>query len=171
MFSQIRQHYRSVADSFRLPGTGCKLQASPVQALVLVDDVHTQTIELVNFAKSLGHPWRALHVAINPEKAERTRARWEACIKEGELIVVPSPYRRLVPPIQEYVRGLQTEYPGCFVHIIMGQIVMDTVWEQALHQNSAVIFNLAFSRVENVAVTTVPYQIHQQARHGSVPKR
>jgi amino acid transporter len=164
VFSQIRQHYRSVADSLRLPGTGCELQTLPVQTLVLVDDVHTQTIELVNFARSLGHPWRALHVAINPEKAERTRARWEACIKEGELIVVPSPYRRLVPPIQEYVRGLQAEYPGCFVHIIMGQIVMETVWEQALHQNSAVIFNLAFSRVENVAVTTVPYQIHQQAR-------
>jgi hypothetical protein len=38
--------------------------------------------------------------------------------------------------------------------------VMDTYWEQALHQNSALLFSLALSRLERVAVTNVPYQIH-----------
>jgi hypothetical protein len=38
---------------------------------------------------------------------------------------------------------------------------MDTFWEQALHQNTAVIFNLVLSRMERVVVTSVPYQIHR----------
>jgi hypothetical protein len=38
---------------------------------------------------------------------------------------------------------------------------MDTYWEQALHQNSAVMFNLALSRMDRVVVTSVPYQIHR----------
>ena len=42
----------------------------------------------------------------------------------------------------------------------MGHLVMDTFWEQALHQNSALLFTLALSRLERVAVTNVPYQIH-----------
>jgi hypothetical protein len=39
---------------------------------------------------------------------------------------------------------------------------MDTFWEQALHQNSAFIFNLALGRMERVVVTSVPYQIHRK---------
>lgn len=38
---------------------------------------------------------------------------------------------------------------------------MDTFWEQALHQNTALIFNLALGRMDKVAVTAVPYQIHR----------
>ena len=55
---------------------------------------------------------------------------------------------------------IQREIPGCFVHVIMGQLVMHSVWTQVLHQNSALIFNLALSGMERVVVTTVPYQIH-----------
>ena len=39
---------------------------------------------------------------------------------------------------------------------------MDTFWEQALHQNSAYIFNLSLSRMERVAVTSVPFQIRRR---------
>jgi hypothetical protein len=62
---------------------------------------------------------------------------------------------------------LQARTPGSFVHVIMGHLAMDTFWEQALHQNSAVLFNLALSRLERVVVTSVPYQIH---RNGLVHK-
>ena len=72
---------------------------------------------------------------------------------------MPSPYRLLADPVREYVLELQDAVPGSFVHIIMGHLAMDTFWEQALHQNTAVIFNLALSRLENVVVTSVPYQI------------
>ena len=70
-----------------------------------------------------------------------------------DLIVVPSPYRMLAEPLREYVDDIQRENPGCFVHVIMGHLVMDNVWEQALHQNSAFIFNLALSGMERVVVT------------------
>ena len=48
----------------------------------------------------------------------------------------------------------------------MGHLAMDTYWEQALHQNSSVMFNLALSRMENVVVTSVPYQIHRNGTTG-----
>ena len=48
----------------------------------------------------------------------------------------------------------------------MGHLAMDTYWEQALHQNTAVIFNLALSRMERVVVTSVPYQIHRNGDTG-----
>ena len=101
-------------------------------------------------------------MAVNPEKAEVVNDKWQKRIGEGELVVLPSPYRLLAEPIQDYIEELQQESPGSYVHIIMGHLAMDTFWEQALHQNTAVIFNLALSRMDHVVVTTVPYQIHHK---------
>jgi len=44
----------------------------------------------------------------------------------------------------------------------MGHLVMDTAWEQMLHQNSAYIFSLALQNIDRVVVTTVPYQLHHE---------
>jgi hypothetical protein len=162
VFFRIHHHYKSVAKALSWQSGPPDTTPRAVQTLILVDDVHAETVRLVNFAKSLGHPWRAIHVGINPEKAESVKAKWNKRIGEGELVIIQSPYRLLAEPIQDYIDDLQTEIPGCFVHIIMGHLAMDTFWEQALHQNTAFIFNLALSHMDHVVVTTVPYQIHHK---------
>ncbi len=117
-------------------------------------------VRMVNFAKSMGHPWRAVHIGVNPDKAKSVEEKWKKRIGEGELVVVPSPYRLLAEPLREYILSLQEQDPGSFVHIIMGHLVMDTFWEQTLHQNTALLTTLALSHLERVVVTSVPYQIH-----------
>ena len=101
-------------------------------------------------------------MAVNPEKAEVVMEKWQKRIGEGQLVILQSPYRLLAEPIRDYIEELQQDSPGSYVHIIMGHLAMDTFWEQALHQNTAVIFNLALSRMDHVVVTTVPYQIHHR---------
>lgn len=162
VFFRIHHHYKAVAHALSWESSPPDTTPRAVQTLILVDDVHAETVRLVNFAKSLGHPWRALHVGVNPEKAETVKTKWAKRIGEGELVIVASPYRLLAEPIQDYIEELKTEIPGCFVHIIMGHLAMDTFWEQALHQNTAFIFNLALSHMDHVVVTTVPYQIHHK---------
>jgi hypothetical protein len=138
------------------------LETRPVQTLILVDDVHAETVRMVNFAKSLGHPWKAVHVGVNPDKIRNVQEKWKKRIGEGELVILPSPYRLLAEPLRDYIVELQEKNPGSFVHVIMGHLAMDTFWEQVLHQNSALLFALALSHLERVAVTNVPYQIHHQ---------
>ncbi len=160
IFFRIHHHYRSVAKALSWDSAPPELTTRSVQTLILIDDVHAETVRLVNFAKSLQHPWKAVHVAINPEKAELVKKKWLQRIGEGDLVIIQSPYRLLAEPIQAYIEQVQTENPGCYVHIIMGHLAMDTFWGQALHQNTALIFNVALSHMERVVVTTVPYQIH-----------
>jgi hypothetical protein len=162
IFFRIHYHYKDVAHSLSLQGRRPELAKHPVRTLILIDDVHAETVRMVDFAKSLDHPWVAINVAIHPEKAEAVKRKWQERIGEGELVVLDSPYRLLVEPIKEYIEKLQKEVPGCFVHVIMGQLVMDSYWTQALHQNSSFIFNLALSGMERIVVTTVPYQIHKR---------
>jgi amino acid transporter len=160
IFFRIHHHYRTVAYSLSLTGHPVDKTRRRVQTLILVDDVHAETARLVNFAKSLDHPWKAIHIGVNPEKVLMVEEKWMKRIGEGELVIIPSPYRLLAEPLEDYIRNLQKEDPEGYIHIIMGHLAMDTFWEQALHSNSAFIFNVALSRLERVVVTTVPYQIH-----------
>lgn len=161
VFSKIHQHYVGVAHQLSLSGLRPDVSPRAVTTVLLVDDIHRETARLVNFAKSLGHSWRAVHVAINPEKAMRVEKRWQERIGEGELVILQSPYRLLAEPIIDYIEGLQAKTPGCFVHVITGHLAMDTFWEQALHQNSSYILNLGLGRLDNIVFTTVPYHIHR----------
>jgi amino acid transporter len=162
VFFRIHHHYKDVAHFLSLRGARPELNTRRVRTLILVDDVHAETARMVNFAKSLDHPWQAIHIGVNPEKAEVVKDKWQERIGEGELVIIPSPYRLLAEPIKEHIEKIQQEETGCFVHVIMGHLVMDTFWEQVLHQNSAFIFNLALGRMERVVVTSVPYQIHRK---------
>ncbi len=159
IFFRIHRHYKEVAYTLSLE-RGTKIEERNVRTVILVDDVHAETLRLVSFAESLGHPWEAIHVGVKPEKAEIMKQKWQQRVGRRELVVIPSPFRLLAEPIKEYILTLQKENDNCFVHVLMGHLAMDSYWEQVLHQNSAFIFNLSLSRMENVAVTVVPYQIH-----------
>lgn len=168
VFFRIHRHYQSVAQLLSMEGMRPEAESRQVRTVILVDDVHRETVRMVNFAKALGHEWEAVHIGIHPEKAELVKQKWDKRIGEGTLRIIQSPYRMLAEPVEEYIRQIQEANPGCFVHVIMGHLVMDTFWEQALHQNSALIFNLALSRLDRVVVTSVPFQIHRHVKRKSL---
>jgi len=161
IFFRIHYHYRDVARLLSLEGVPVDVEKRAVQTIILVDDVHAETAQMVNFAKSMDHPWHAVHIAVNPDKVEAVRRKWEQRVGEGELVIIPSPYRLLAEPLKQYIEEMQEQVPGSCVHLIMGHLAMDTFWEQALHQNTAVLFNLGLSRMKNVVITSVPYQIRR----------
>jgi amino acid transporter len=161
VFTKIHNHYKDVAHQLSLSGKRPDTAPRKVQTLILVDDVHRETARLVNFAKSLQHPWKAIHIGVNPDKAEKVEQKWKTRIGEGTFEVVASPYRLLAEPIADYIEEMQNQSPGSFVHVIIGHLAMDTFWEQGLHQNSSFILNLVLSRMDNVVFTTVPYHIRR----------
>jgi len=165
VFFRIHRHYKDVATALSLGGVPIDVHKRSVSTIILVDDVHAGTVRMVNFAKSMGHPWRAVHINTNPEKAELVEAKWMKRIGEGELVMIPSPYRLLSEPLKDYLLSIREEEPDGFIHLIMGQLVMDTYWEQALHSNSTFLLNVAVSEMERVAITSVPYQIHHAHHH------
>lgn len=165
VFFKIHHHYKDVARSLSLRHNTTDMTTRPVQTVVLVDGVHAGTVELVNFARSLGHPWHALHIAVNPEKVQELPALWEKEIGEGEVIVIQSPYRELNRPIRSYIEKLLSDNPEGFVHVVVGHLAMESVWEQALHRNSVLIFNLALHGLERVVMTIVPHQVQRHNGH------
>ena len=165
IFFRIHRHYKDVAHALSLGGVPVDIHKRNMQTVILVDDVHAETVRMVNFAKSMGHPWHAVHIGVNPEKASMVEEKWMRRIGEGKVEVIPSPFRLLAEPLKEYLEELREQDPDGFIHLIMGQLVMDTYWEQALHSNSTFLLSLAISDMERIAITSVPYQIHHDHRH------
>jgi len=165
IFFRIHRHYKAVANSLSMTVNRPVVEAHPVKTLILVDHVHAGTVELVDFAKSLGHPWHAIHIDVNPDKTQQMKKQWDEYVGEGEIELIDSPYRQLAYPLRDYIKKMLDEAPDSYVHVIMGHLAMDTFWEQALHQNSVLLFNVALTNMERVVVTIVPYQIHRAKNH------
>src|SRR5262249_24496416 len=137
------------------------------ESLLFIEDVHAGTLRMIDYAKSACCPWKAVHIGVNPEKARLIQQKWDERVGEGELVIVESPYRQLAEPIRAFVQEELEKLPEGYINVILGHLAMDTFWEQTLHQNSALIFNLALQNLERVAVTTVPYQIHHLKQNGN----
>ena len=168
LFSRIHDHYKDVAQVLSLENAARPAITDHVITVLLVDGVHMGTLQMVNFAKSLGSPWRAIHVAVNEDRARATQEKWDKYVGEGELVMLQSPYRHLMAPIREYIMDLLRENPDAIVHVVMGHLAMDSVFSQALHQNSSLILNLGLTGLERVVVTIVPLQVHHEEEDGDV---
>ncbi len=167
-FDRIHRHYKDVAQALSLENARLVTRTDQVVTLLLVDGVHMGTLQMVNFAKSLNSPWRAIHVGVNPEKAQKTQEKWDQYVGDDKLVIIPSPYRHLMAPIREYVMNLLRENPTAIVHIVLGHLAMDSVFTQALHQNSSLILNLGLTGLERVVVTIVPLQVRHDEEGGDV---
>ncbi len=176
VFYRVHRHYTNVALRLKLNGRRPTHRIGKVKRILLVDSIHLGTLAMVDYAKSLGESWEAIHIAIDPDNTEKVLQRWEQYVRRGNpdipnLEIIASPFRQLVKPLKEKVE-FELELAGeGYVNVIMGHLVMDSYWEQALHQNSQITLDLMLQEIPHVVVTKVPYQIHNadDVPHGTPP--
>jgi len=163
IFFRIHHHYKGVALALSLSDRKLRPHRHEMLTIVMVDDVHVGTVQMVDFAMSEGSPWIAAHLDDNPAKTERIVAKWQERMSDSghELQLVACPYRNLAETAVAFVQEKLAEHPDRFVNVVMGQLVMDTWQAQALHANTNVSFYIALQSMERVAITNVTYQIHK----------
>ncbi|MGH2372778.1 MAG: APC family permease [bacterium] len=163
IFFRIHRHYQDVRRRLSVSDLHAAPAPVPIIHLVLIASVHAAALRQIQFVRSLGFRWIAVHVATDEEKAAEVRRKWERFFPEETLVVLPSPVRDVVGPIRSYVERLRAEHPDAFIHVVMSQILMDNLVEQTLHQNTTVIFKLALQDIPMVVVTDVAYPLHPEA--------
>lgn len=160
IFFRIHDHYQEVRRRLSVSDIAGPPPPVPIIHLVLISHVHAAALRQIQFVRSLGFKWVAVHVATDEDKAAEVRRKWARFFPNETLVVLPSPLRDLVGPIRQYVVRLRAEHPDAFIHVIMSQILMDNLVEQALHQNTTVIYKLALQNIPMVVVTDVAYPLY-----------
>ncbi|MDR7455385.1 MAG: APC family permease [Armatimonadota bacterium] len=159
MFFRVHHHYEAVRARLSVRALREPPPAVPVVHLLLIADVHAAALRQVQFARSMGLRWVALHVEIDPEKTAEVRAKWRRFFPRDPLVVLSSPLRDLIGPIRRHVERLRAEHPTAFIHVITSQLLMDSLLAQVLHQNTALILKLALQHIPMVVVSDVAYPL------------
>jgi amino acid transporter len=169
VFHRVHGHYVQVAEFLSAQWPTNEVNAYPaMKTIILIDDVNTGTLRMVRFAKTLGHPWVAVHVNFNEERAKVVQQKWINMIGESELIFLHSPYRLLLEPIIDYLQIERDKNPSGVIHIITGQLVVRGAISPLLHSKNARGLYDELQKIERVIVTAVPYHLERRNKYNDI---
>lgn len=175
VFYSVRRHYDFVARQTEKerPITEEPKRKRPI-VVVPIGLWNAVSEKALRFGMSLSDDVIALHVNINNEVAKRTQELWKECVDRPlraqggpvpRLVVIPSPYRRLMLPIVDYVNKVRCEKDQS-VAVIIPDLVEARWWETLLHNHRGdVLRALLLLRGDQQVVTIdVPWFLERRGR-------
>lgn len=158
VFRRINNHYKSVAKQLSLeeyrPAQGMRHHV-----LVLAPDIHRGVIPALQYARSISEDARAVHVAIDPERAQRVQQRWKLYARGVPLTVLPSAYRSLVDPVIDFIDQLQKQDPRSNITFIVPEFVPSGFMPKLLHGQTGLLLALRLRMKPGVVYISIPYHI------------
>jgi amino acid transporter len=163
VFRRIHRHYVRIDAQLAVePGTVVRRRTNTV--VVLVGRITKGTLTAIAYARSL-HPDRlvAVSVVADAEAQDRILEQWEDHQIPVELRTIYSPYRELSRPILDYIDELDAGQPDDFLTVVVPEFSLRHWWEQALHNQSALVLRTRLRGRPNTVVTSVPFHLDRDA--------
>jgi len=160
LFRPIHDHYTSLAEQLRLKPFDFP-ETITHRVVVLIADVHKGVLPALRYARLLSPHVEAIHVAVDPEKAEQIRLKWVFWGEGIPLTVLDSPYRSLIEPILGYIDHLHQEDKDTFVTLIIPEFIPVKWWQHVLHSQTALWIEAAFLFKRRTVVVRVPYHLER----------
>jgi hypothetical protein len=133
---------------------------SRVHAIVLVSKLHKPAMRALSYARaSRPNALEALTVEVDPGVTGSLMQEWDERRLPVPLKVLASPYREVLRPIVDYVRGIRRESPRDIVVVYIPEYVVGHWWEHLLHNQTALRLKARLLFTPGVMVTSVPYQL------------
>lgn len=153
----IHSHYVRVADQLRIVPE--KIPPVNLEHVVIVpiDDLNYASLRAIIFARTIARRVIVLHISTSEERTEKIRTKVAKYAPETQFIVVDSPYRAFVRPLEMYIEALHSQRPSAFVSLVIPEFITAHWWEKFLHNRNARNLREAFETHPNVAVIQVPY--------------
>lgn len=158
VFFRIRTHYERVASELSLatyrPG-------APLDNFVVVPvgGVHQASLRAVEYARTLSPHVSAVYVDQNDD-ARSVLEKWGTWGGGTPLVVLPCPYRDVVPTLLRYIEHVRATVDGTgYVTLVLPEFVPRHWWHAFLHNQTALRLKAAFLFQPSVAVVDVPYRL------------
>ncbi|HEX2122640.1 MAG TPA: APC family permease [Thermoanaerobaculia bacterium] len=181
LFRSVHAHYRHVerqvarAAELELP------DPAPVTVVLPVKSWDNLTEKALRFALALSPDVTAVHVYSDRDECEAFRALWAKNVEEPQrraglratpLICIPSPYRRLLTPLLDFIDQLRQQREG-MIGVIVPDLVEGRWWEYLLHTHRANVLRslLLLKGNQRVAVISVPWYLERRRRSADAGQR
>lgn len=183
VFLWIRHRYSLVHSELALPESeiiNLNWQAHNQfhnHVIVLVRAVDRRLVRALQYAKTLrADSVEALFVDVTGEEADAVRKAWDQADVGVKLKIIDSPFRELIGPVIDYVRGFPRPSKDHVVTVIIPEYAPNNAAEAVLHDQTPFWIKRQLFGEEGVIVTDVPYhpsfdedtrRAAVQARHGA----
>ena len=159
LFKSIRSHYDHVASYLQRPLDTHQVRQLNHTAIVPLSGIHQGVLDSLSYALSISSDVRACYVEITPEAGDRMREEWARVVPNVPLVVLASPFRSVMAPMLKYIHRLSRANENDLVTVIIPEFVTRHWYHQVLHNQTAILLNLALRNRKKVVVTTVRYHL------------
>ena len=159
VFRRIKRHYNEVRKVLKVePGEQIPRHSHTV--VILVGSVNLGVLKAVAYARSM-RPDRLVAISVVTSAEEETAVvdAWEKFELPVELRTIFSPFRDLTGPVTQLIDELDDERPDDVVTVVIPEFVVEHWWDQALHNQSAMMIKNKLRQRPNTAILSVPIQI------------
>src|SRR6185436_15279259 len=122
-FKACRHHYDRVADQLSIVRGPLPVAPSSNTVLVVIGGVHRAALNAVNYARVLSDDVRAVHVALDEDRAATVQREWDKYENTLLLVTLVSPYRSLREPLTDYIDKILKEDPNGYVTVVLPEFV------------------------------------------------
>jgi hypothetical protein len=158
MFTITKRHYARVATALTL-GDWTPASIEDHVVVVPIGGLHKAVVRALAYASALSTDVRAVYVAIDPAATEALKRDWARWGGDAQLVVIESPDRSLLTPLLEYIDRTRSADPEGWVTIVLPEFVPRRLWQQLLHNQSALLIKAALLFKPHIVVTSVPFHI------------
>ena len=161
VLKRIHRHYEHLRDVLRVePGASIARHSHTV--VILVGNVNRGVLKAVAYARSM-RPDRLIAVSVvaSAEEERRIQDEWDAFDLPVDLRTVFSPFRDLTGPVLAAIDDIDADRPDDVVTVVIPEFVVERWWDQALHNQSALMIRARLRQRPNTAILSVPVQVHE----------
>jgi amino acid transporter len=162
----IHRHYTTLTKELEAkPGGDDDMSRALVPAVVVpISRLDRPGLMAVNFAQSISSDVTVVHVVDNQTQADQFRAAWNTFHFAVPLVVVESPYRRLMAPLLEFFDEIDAQDPQRPITVVLAEVVPRHWWENFLHNLTAWRLKFYLFNRRNTITIDVPYHVGEDSK-------
>jgi len=159
----VRARYRDqerellVAEGGEIPAPG-----QTRRVVVPVNGINRAVVQAINVGRSISGDLRAVYITDDPEAGEHLRERWTRQLPDVPFVVVESPYRALVGPLNAYLDVLDRTWPPDreppTTVVVLPEYVGRHWWDRLLYNQGSRRLRTSLVGRELTVILDVPYR-------------
>ena len=164
-FRTIRRRYDRLDQAVTIqagPRPTPQLNTVAVVFVLRINRIAVHTIEYAQALKPAA--LHAVHVADDDDPAD-IQQRWSALFPHLAFEIIPSPYRELAQPLEQYLDDLQSRTPDHTITVVLPEIISGHWYDPLLYNRTVEQLRDRILQRPGIAITSVPVRLDPAANH------
>jgi Amino acid permease len=178
LFHRVKRHYDHVRREIASPRPLDVSHLQPPVVALPITGWNRITEKALRFALRVSPDVEVIHIGTDDESAAALRKQWQQYVEQPlhrerlplpHLMFLPSPRRHLVTPLIRCLEGLEKEYPGRPIAVIIPELVQNRWYQHLLHNHTAAVLKAAllFHGDRRMVVINVPWYLGEEDHESS----